>query len=416
MIVDRRFFLKSSGLAVVATGVLPGFLRRAAAVTTSKPKKVLVVVFQRGAMDGLNAVVPYSDDRYYQARPTLAIRRPGNGDDGVLDLDGQFGLHPALTPLKRFWDEKSLAIIHAAGSPDSTRSHFDAQDFMESATPGDKGTRDGWLSRYLETHHEADATPLRSVSIGSKLPRSLQGSAGAVAINRLSEFSMPRQSPVLEDAFRSMYEDVGSAAKTEGLISKASGDTFAALELVKGIDAASYRPANNARYPRGELGDALRQVAQMIKADVGVEVAFIEMGGWDTHAGQAPRLNGLLGQFGGALAAFAADLGSRLQDVVVLTMSEFGRTARENGNRGTDHGHANAMFALGGNVEGGKIYGKWPGLGSDQLFEGRDLALTTDFRDVFAEVLSRHMQADNLKPVFPNFTPRKKNFRGFVKA
>ncbi len=227
---------------------------------------------------------------------------------------------------------------------------------------------------------------------------------------------MPRQSPLLEEAFRSMYEDVGGRPKTAGLLSQASGDTFAALELVKGIDAGSYRPANGASYPRGDLGEALRQVAQMIKADVGVEVAFAEMGGWDTHAGQAPRLNALLGRFAGALAAFATDLGSRMQDVLVLTMSEFGRTARENGNRGTDHGHANAMFALGANVQGGKIYGQWPGLDTDQLFEGRDLALTTDFRDVFAEVLTRHMEADNLRPVFPNFTPSGKNFRGFVKT
>ena len=416
MMLNRRFFFKSSGLAVVASGVLPGFLRRAAAVTTSKRKKVLVVVFQRGAMDGLNAVAPYSDDRYYQFRPTLAIPRPGKGEDGVLDLDGQFGFHPGLAPLKPFWDDKSLAVIHAAGSPDSTRSHFDAQDFMESATPGNKGTRDGWLSRYLEANEQADATPLRSVSIGSRLPRSLQGSAGSVAINRLSEFSMPRQSPLLEEAFRSMYEDVGGEPETAGLISQASSDTFAALELVKGIDAGSYRPANRASYPRGDLGDALRQVARMIKADVGVEVAFAEMGGWDTHAGQAPRLNALLKRFAGALAAFATDLGSRMQDVLVLTMSEFGRTARENGNRGTDHGHANAMFALGANVQGGKIYGQWPGLDTDQLFEGRDLALTTDFRDVFAEVLTRHMGADNVRPVFPNFTPSGKNFRRFVKA
>ena len=416
MMLNRRFFLKSSGLAVVATGVLPGFLRRAAAVTSAKRKKVLVVVFQRGAMDGLSAVAPYSDDRYYQFRPTLAIPRPGKGEDGVLDLDGRFGFHPGLAPLKPFWDDKSLAVIHAAGSPDSTRSHFDAQDFMESATPGDKGTRDGWLSRYLEANEKADATPLRSVSIGPKLPRSLQGSAGAVAINRLSEFSMPRQSPQLEEAFRSMYEDVGGGPKTAGLLSQASGDTFAALELVKGIDAGSYRPANGASYPRGDLGEALRQVAQMIKADVGVEVAFAEMGGWDTHARQAPQLNALLERFAGALAAFATDLGSRMQDVLVLTMSEFGRTARENGNRGTDHGHANAMFALGANVQGSKIYGEWPGLDTDQLFEGRDLALTTDFRDVFAEVLTRHMEADNLRPVFPNFTPSGKNFLGFVKA
>ena len=413
MIISRRFFLKSSGLTLFATGTAPSFLVRLAAMPSAGRKKVLVALFQRGAMDGLNAVVPYSDDLYYQARPTIALPRPGKGEGAVLDLDGRFGLHPQLAPFKPFWDDKSLAIIHAAGSPDATRSHFDAQDFMESATPGDKGTRDGWLNRYLEANERKEASPLRAVSMGPKLARSLQGSAPAVAINNLGDFRLPDKAPIKE-GLMSMYGEVG-AAQTSALMSRVSRDTFAALELVTRLDASSYHPANGASYPQSKFGESMKQIAQMIKADLGVEVAFADMGGWDTHTNEAVRLNNLLQEFSSTIAAFVTDLGSRMQDVVVLTMSEFGRTARENGNQGTDHGHANCMFVLGG-VKGGRIYGDWPGLEREQLYESRDLALTTDFRDVFAEVLSRHMGAKKLEQIFPNYSPDRKKFQGFLTA
>ncbi len=416
MIRTRRFFLKSTGLALVAAGQAPSFLQRATALESKRKKKILVALFQRGAVDGLNMVVPYSDDRYRGLRPTLALPRPGKGEGAVVDLDGQFGLHPALSPLKPLWDDKSLAIVHACGSPDSTRSHFDAQDYMESGTPGDKGTRDGWLNRYLDAKQTAELTPLRAVSLGAKLPRSLQGSASAVALSNIRDFRLGGKSPLVEEAFTRMYGEMPAATNVQRLIHETSGDTFAALQLLKGLDPSNYRPADGAEYPRNRFGQSMKQIAQLIKADIGVEIAFADSGGWDTHTNEAPQLNNLLANLGGALSAFAADLGSRMQDVLVVTMSEFGRTARENGNRGTDHGHANAMFAIGGGVKGGKVYGKWPGLAEEDLYEGRDLALTSDFRDVFAEALDRHMGAEKLDPVFPGYSPKRKKFLGFLKG
>ena len=416
MIPTRRFFLKSTGLALVATAQAPSFLQRATALESKRKKKILVALFQRGAVDGLNMVVPYTDDRYHGLRPTIALPRPGKGEGAVIDLDGQFGLHPALSPLKPLWDDKSLAIVHACGSPDSTRSHFDAQDYMESGTPGNKGTRDGWLNRYLDNKQTAELTPLRAVSLGAKLPRSLQGSASAVALSNIRDFRLGGKSPLVEEAFTRMYGEMPATTNVQRVIHETSGDTFAALQLLKGLDPSNYRPADGAEYPRNRFGQSMKQIAQLIKADVGVEVAFADSGGWDTHTNEAPQLNNLLGNLGGALSAFAVDLGSRMQDVLVVTMSEFGRTARENGNRGTDHGHANAMFAIGGGVKGGKVYGKWPGLAEADLYEGRDLALTTDFRDVFAEALDRHMGAKKLDPVFPGYSPSRKKFRGFLKG
>lgn len=413
--LSRRFLLKSSGLALAGSAAAPSFLLRGAALE-SKPKKVLVALFQRGAVDGLNMVVPYSEKRYYELRPTLALARPGKGDDAVLDLDGRFGLHPALAPFQSLWKDKSLAIVHAAGSPDSTRSHFDAQDYMESGTPGDKGTSDGWLARFLAAHPREEPSPLRAVSLGAGLPRTMQGDASAVAIQRIRDFRLARGNAQVERAFRTLYGGLGQAgsAPLERTLSETSAQTFEALRLLDRVRAAPYRPANGAKYPRGRFAQALEQIAQLIKADVGLETAFADSGGWDTHTNEGPQLNNLLGQFSQAIHAFTVDLGSRMQDVVVLTMSEFGRTARENGNRGTDHGHANALFVIGGGVKGGKVYGRWPGLGEDRLYERRDLALTTDFRDVFAEVLPRHMGADDLSAVFPGYTLKRKELRGFL--
>ena len=281
---------------------------------------------------------------------------------------------------------------------------------------GVKGTRDGWLNRYLDAKQTEDPAPLRAVSLGAKLPRLLQGSASAVALSNIRDFRLGRKSQAVEQAFTRMYGEMPTAANVQRVIHETSDDTFAALQLLKGLDPNNYRPADGAEYPRNRFGQSLKQIAQLIKADVGVEVAFADSGGWDTHTNEAPQLNNLLGNLGGALSAFAADLGSRMQEVLVVTMSEFGRTARENGNCGTDHGHANAMFAIGGGVKGGKVYGKWPGLAEEDLYEGRDLALTSDFRDVFAEALDRHMGAEKLDPVFPGYSPKRKKFLGFLKG
>ncbi|HEX8190294.1 MAG TPA: DUF1501 domain-containing protein [Pyrinomonadaceae bacterium] len=412
----RRFFMKRGGLALASVGLVggaPSFLRRVVqaqgvSAAPSGRRKTLITVFQRGAVDGLNMVVPHGERAYYELRPQIAIAQPGRADSAV-DLDGFFGLHPAMSPLMRLWDEKRLAVVHAVGSPDNTRSHFDAQDYMESATPGVKSTQDGWLNRLVQARPDPKATPFRSISMTQNLPRSMQGRAAAVAMRDLSDFQIRAgaYTPSVQGGFEGLYEQ-----GVDDVLRGTGRETFEAVNFLKRVNPAQYRPENGAQYPNGEFGRALAQIAQLVKAGVGLEVAFTDVGGWDTHRGQGGargQLANLLGQFAQGLSALVTDLGpARMQDVLVLTMSEFGRTVRQNGTAGTDHGHANAMLVIGGAVRGGKVYGRWPGLKEEQLYEGRDLALTTDFRDVFGEVASRHLGAADLKRVFPGYTSEGK--------
>jgi uncharacterized protein (DUF1501 family) len=409
MALTRRFVLKSGGIALIGVGsgmlTVPGFLARAAAETRARGK-TLVVLFQRGAADGLNIVVPHAERRYYDLRPRIAIPRPEKGTRGTaLDLDGFFGLHPALGPFKRLYDEKTLAVVHAAGSPDATRSHFDAQDFMESGTPGKKSTADGWLNRYLQTRHIEQASTFRAVSVTPQLPRILSGHAPALAIPELDKFGIEgRYADVALRGLESLY-----AAANDPVLSPTARETFEAVELLDRADPGRYEPARGVEYPRGAFGRTMLQIAQLIKADVGLEIAFAELGGWDHHVnegGVEGPLANLLGELGRGVDAFVRDLDDRMGDVVVVTLSEFGRTVAENGNRGTDHGHANALFVLGGPVRGGRVYGEWPGLAPEQLYEGRDLALTTDFRDVLGEVLGGFLGAVDLDAVFPGHRSR----------
>ena len=400
----RRWFLKGSGLAMAGAGSAPLWLARAASAAEIPRKKVLVAVFQRGAMDGLNVVVPYGEQAYYDLRPNLALPRPDGTKNSVIDLDGYFGLHPSLSALKPIFDQKRLAIIHATGSPDPTRSHFDAQDYMESGTPGRKATTDGWLNRALAA--ETKVSPLRAVSLGPVLPRMLRGRNDAVAINSLNEFQVRDSRGA--DSLEAMYgTSKDTALKTTG------HETFEAVRLVQSFQKQPYIPENGAQYPAGRLGQSLREIARLIKAQVGLEVAFTDVGGWDTHVnevGASPAQGQLatrLDELGNALAAFYTDMGDAMDDVCVVTMSEFGRTAKENGTRGTDHGHANVMFTFGGAVKGGKVYGDWPGLSSDKLYEQRDLAVTTDFRAVLGELVTSHLRNPQLATVFPNYvTPQ----------
>ncbi|MDQ6802523.1 MAG: DUF1501 domain-containing protein [Acidobacteriota bacterium] len=392
--IDRRFFLKSSGLALVAGGLLPNVFVKMASAATTKGKKVLVAIFQRGAVDGLNVVVPYGEQAYYTARPTIAVPR-----ESILDLDGFFGLHPSLSSVAPYFKDKSLAFVQAVGSPDTTRSHFDAQDFMESGTPGVKSTEDGFLSRALTVRK--DPSPLRAVALGPALPRILSGSSGAVAMTNIAQFGI-RGGAQVSAGFESMYADA-----VAGALGGTAKESFEASRILKSADPTKLQPENGAVYPTNPLGNSLKQIAQLIKSEVGLEVAFADVGGWDTHAGEGGaqgQLANNLRQFSDAIAAFTRDLGSRMGDVVLVTMSEFGRTVRENGNRGTDHGHANFMLVVGGGVKGGKVYGKWPGL--TDLYESRDLAITTDFRDIFAELLTKQLRIASLKSVFPNFEPK----------
>src|SRR3954452_10015541 len=390
--VSRRVLLKNGAFALVSIGFAPSFLARTAAAAGGRRSRRLIAIFQRGAVDGLSVVVPFGEREYYRARPSIAIPRPG-GVDGALDLDGFFGLNPRLAPLKPLWDRRELAIVHACGSPDATRSHFDAQDYMESATPGVKSTGDGWLNRYLQARRAQQDSAFRAVALTAQLPRMLQGTAPALAMSQIAAFGVRDYA-----ASASFEEQYQAAAKT-----------------LKAADPARYQPEHGADYPRSAFGQALRQIAQLTKADVGLEVAFAEVGGWDTHVGQGAAQGQLatrLDDFGRSLAALVTDLGDRMADTVVLTMSEFGRAVNENGNRGTDHGHGNAMMIIGGGVRGGRVYGKWPGLAMDKRYDGRDLAVTTDFRDVFGEIVTRHLGLSDTHTIFPGYAASAAKFPG----
>jgi uncharacterized protein (DUF1501 family) len=417
MPITRRVFVKSGGLALFSLGLDPLFVARAAFASTRHAASaaagpVLVCLFQRGAVDGLNMVVPHGDPMYYRERPRIAV--PAHD---VVDLDGYFGLHPRLAALKPLWNNKSLAAIHAVGSPDATRSHFDAQDYMESGTPGVKATADGWLNRYCQHAREHVDTPFRAVAFGPQLPRILAGTAPALAIDDLQAFGLRVPQAAARDRLTRAFEELYAGPAT-GLLSASAQEAFHAVQVLQRVDPAQYQPANGATYPRGRFAKAMVQIAQLIKANVGLQVAFADVTGWDTHVNQGAsegQLAARLGEFGDSLAAFARDLGERLRDVVVLTMSEFGRTIHENGNAGTDHGHATAMLVLGGPVNGGRMVGVWPGLDVARRFEGRDVAVTTDFRDLFAEILARHLGATDLSAVFPGFTPDPTRFPGTIR-
>jgi uncharacterized protein (DUF1501 family) len=423
--MKRRFFIKSGSVALASfgfTGVAPSFLHRAVfgqspASGKDQRRKTLIAIFQRGAVDGLNMVVPHGESAYYDLRPSIAIQKPESGSpETTINLDGFFGLHPSMTSMKSLWDSKRLAVIHAVGSPDNTRSHFDAQDYMESGTPGRKGTPDGWLNRFLQSKGEVDPRPFRAVSLTKALPRAMQGKAPTVAMSNLADFTIRagRGSASVQGGLEAIYGQTGNDALTG-----TGRETFEAVNYLKKVNPSQYQPENGAQYPRTPFGNSLLQIAQLIKAGVGLEVAFTDTQGlnWDTHVNQGNargQLGNLLQQFSNGLTALSLDLGHRMDDVVILTMSEFGRTVRENGNRGTDHGHANAMFVVGNSVRGGKVYGNWPGLKNDQLHEGRDLALTTDFREVFGEIAKRHLGSANLQHIFPGYPQTETRFKGFL--
>jgi uncharacterized protein (DUF1501 family) len=407
-VVSRRVLLKNGAFALVSIGFAPSFLARtAAAAAGGRRSRRLIAIFQRGAVDGLSVIVPFGEREYYGARPSIAIPRPG-GVDGALDLDGFFGLNPRLAPLKPLWDRRELAIVHACGSPDATRSHFDAQDYMESATPGVKSTGDGWLNRYLQARHAQQDSAFRAVALTAQLPRTLQGTAPALAMSQIAAFG------VRDHAASASFEEQYQAA-ADRILNGTGREAFDAMKTLKAADPARYQPEHGADYPRSAFGQALRQIAQLTKAEVGLEVAFAEVGGWDTHVGQGAAQGQLatrLDDFARSLAALVTDLGDRMADTVVLTMSEFGRAVNENGNRGTDHGHGNAMTIVGGGVRGGRIYGHWPGLAREQRYDGRDLAVTTDFRDVFAEIVVRHLGLEDAKTVFPGYAIQPSRFPG----
>jgi uncharacterized protein (DUF1501 family) len=411
--VTRRGFMKGGALALIGTSAIPAFLSRSvlAEVTTAQAnKKRLVVLFQRGAVDGLNVVVPYQEKNYYSMRPSIAIKQ-----NEVIDLNGFFGLHPQMAAFKPLYDQGHLAIIHAAGSPDPSRSHFDAQDYMESGTPGVKVTQDGWLNRALLAEPVKGPSAFRAVALGTQVPRTLQGKLPAIALNNLQDFSVggkgPQTSPI-SNAFQAMYDE-----SSDAVLHGTGQETFEAVKMLKAADPAHYQPAAGVVYPNTPFGNSLKQIAQLMKADLGVEAAFSDIGGWDTHQNQGGangQLANRLKEFSESIAAFWKDMGDEAENLTLVTMSEFGRTARQNGTGGTDHGHANVMFVLGGGVKGGKVYGKWPGLSNEQLNEGRDLAVTTDFRNVLGEAAFKTLGSKNLDAVFPGANVKQGSFLNFI--
>ena len=416
--VSRRGFMKGGALALVGTSVIPSFLMRsvmAETTTAAANNKKLVVLFQRGAADGLNIVVPYQEKNYYSMRPSIAIKQ-----QDVLDLNGFFGLHPSLAAFKPLYDQGHLAIIHAAGSTDSSRSHFDAQDYMESGTPGIKSTTDGWLNRALLDGPAPDGpggkpSAFRAVALGTQVPRTLQGKLPAIAVANLADFSVGGKGPQtssISNAFQAMYDE-----SSDAVLHGTGQETFEAVKMLKAADPSKYQPAAGVTYPNTPFGNSLKQIAQLMKANLGVEAAFSDIGGWDTHQNQGAATGALanrLTEFGNGIAAFWKDMGDDAENITLVTMSEFGRTARQNGTGGTDHGHANVMFVLGGNVKGGKVYGKWPGLDNGQLNEGRDLTVTTDFRRVLGEAAYKTLGAKNMEAVFPGAQVTPGAFLNFV--
>ncbi|MDW8299544.1 MAG: DUF1501 domain-containing protein [Anaerolineae bacterium] len=402
----------AAGVIGLSKGLFPSWMPRLAFRRSGAPGDILVVIFLRGGMDGLNAVVPYAEGAaYYDARPTIAIAEPSRDPHSAIDLNGFFGLHPALRPLKALYDDGALAIIHACGSPDPTRSHFDAMEYMERGTPGSKTTRTGWLSRHLESAAWQNDSPFRAVGIGTMLPSSLRGEVSALALKSIADFHLGGREDQLEamrQALARLYTVESDQPLGRSLLAAYAKETFAVMDILANLNVGTYVPERDAKYPESEFGEGLKQIAVLIKAEVGLEVACLDLGGWDTHeeqGGAEGEQARLLAELAEGLAAFYADMGERMSGVSVVVMSEFGRRVAENASHGTDHGHGNAMFVLGGGVIGG-VYADWRGLGASALVDG-DLPITTDYRDVLASVLAERVLNPALDYIFPNYTPKR---------
>jgi len=401
----RRNFLRSAGLGSLT---LPAWFPRVAfAATPSTQRDVLVCIFQRGAADGLNMVVPVGDDDYYKNRPTIRIPQPSGAAGAAIDLDGFFALHPSLAPFKELWDDGVLAAVHATGSPDPSHSHFDAMDFMERGTPGSKSIPTGWIGRHLGSLSTGNTSPFRAVGMGTLVQASLRGPVAATALQSIADFHLggkgaqATQIASFQASLSSLYAD-------NAWLDLQAQQTVSAINTLAAANPGAYEPQNGAKYPDTDFGSAMMQVSQLIKADLGLEVACVDLGGWDTHASQGGATGqqaDLLAELAGGLAAFHADLADRMSRIIVVTMSEFGRRLLENGSGGTDHGHGNCMFVLGGGVNGGKVYADWPGLAPAQLASPGDLAVTTDYRTILAEIVDRRLVNSKLGEVFPGFTP-----------
>jgi uncharacterized protein (DUF1501 family) len=413
--IGRRGLLKATGAGLASFALPRPFRGLDRILAGGDPPPTLVVIYLRGGVDALNVIVPYKDDRYYELRPTLAIA-PEDSElgPGVVPLDGDFGLHPALAPLKPYWESKQFAALLNVGSPHPTRSHFDAQDFMEYAAPGLRTVRDGWLNRYLDGSHEParrgeqeEQQGLRALAMQGLLPRSLRGRRAVLAVPEKNVLNDQKMLDLFGPLYGNGMDSMERGSEEEGSVYEAGRSTFETLKFYKRLVGGA-GGASGVTYPKGAFPAKLRDLARVIRAGEGLEVAAIDVNGWDTHAGQGATegtMANLLGALAGGLASFAQDLGPLMEQTLVVAMTEFGRTARENGNNGTDHGHGGMMLLLGGGVKGGRVHGKWTGLEENSLYQSRDLQVTTDFRDVFAELLRGHLDFDLPKDFFPGYRP-----------
>lgn len=415
--IKRRELLKKSGVLAMGMLSLPVWMPRVAfrqPNAAASVQDIMVVVFLRGGADGLNMVIPHGDPNYYALRRAIAIGQPGARKTGAtIDLDGFFGLHPSLAPLQELWQQKTLAAVQAVGSPDPTHSHFDAMDYMERGTPGEKAMATGWIGRHLQVKASEKQSPFRAVGLGAIVQQSLRGSIPTIALQSIADFHLrgdAQQLGRIQQTISSLY-DGNEFIEVEGQ------ETLAAMDTLAKIANQAYKPSNNAKYPKTYFGQSLATLGQLIKSDLGVEVAAVDLGGWDTHQQQGAgegQMARLLEEFAQGLAAFYTDMRDRMKNITLVTMSEFGRRAQENSSHGTDHGHGNVMFVMGGNVNGGKVYGDWPTLAPDKLYGPGDLEITTDFRDVLGEIAQKRLGNPNLAAIFPNYSTF--NFRGVVKG
>lgn len=407
----RRDLLRRTGVLALGALTLPPWMPRVALAAEGKAQgDILVCVFMRGAADGLNLVVPLGDKNYFDARPTLALAEPRAGkDDSAIALDNFFGLHPMLKPLKEIFDAGALAIVHAVGSPDPTHSHFDAMDFMERGTPGEKSIPTGWIGRHLQTMASSNQSPFRAIGMGTLLQQSLRGPVSATSLQSIADFHLQgdqKKIASFQNALASLYAG-DSFIEAQGQL------TLQTMRDLMKIASDKYTPSGGAEYPDTSFGKAMANVAQLIKAEVGLEVACVDLGGWDTHVQQDTQMPRLIDEFAKSLAAFHADMHDQMKRITLVTMTEFGRRVQENTGKGTDHGHGSVMFLMGGGVNGGKVYGDFPGLSKDNLYGPGDLAITTDFRDVLGEIVQKRLANSNLASVFPNYNTFK--FRGVFK-
>jgi uncharacterized protein (DUF1501 family) len=412
---SRRDFLSGAaklGVIGAAKSLFPSWMPRLAfrpQAQTSGRGDVLVAIFLRGGIDGLSAIVPYGEGaNYYDRRPTLYVPEPGSSPNAAIDLDGFFGLHPSLAPLHNIYTANDLLLVHATGSIDPSRSHFDAMQFMEYGTPGSKTTGTGWIGRHLQSVATQNDSPFRAVGMGAMVQNSLRGNVVPLALKSIADFHLRGRADELQRAQAALGQMYGVQAPVDMLGSQARA-VFETVDLLGAMSASGYTPENGAIYPEDDhgFGMGLRQIAQLIKADVGLEVACVDVGGWDTHENQG-TLDGqfayLLDTLGKGLAAFYADMGAGMRDVTVVTMSEFGRTVDENASNGTDHGHGNFMMVMGGGAAGGQVYSQWPTLDEMALDESGDLNITTDYRDVLAEIVQNRLGNRAMSDVFPHHT------------